>query len=99
MQIPDLNPSDFYHFSLTRQIQQVEALLPNSPVTIIGSSFGGLIALWLAERHPQIQSLVLLAPALNFLNLCRAMMGDSHFAQWRSQGEFAFVNSAEPGER
>ncbi|KHD09112.1 esterase [Candidatus Thiomargarita nelsonii] len=99
LQIPDLNPNDFYHFSLTQQIQQVEALLPNSPVTIIGSSFGGLIALWLAERLPQIQSIVLLAPALNFLNHCRILMGESNFAQWRRQGEFAFTNYAEPGER
>jgi pimeloyl-ACP methyl ester carboxylesterase len=99
LQIPDLNQKDFYHLTLTRQIQQVEALLPDSPVTIIGSSFGGLITLWLAERQPQIQCIVVLAPALNFLSLCKARMGETQFARWRSQGEFAFYYYAEQRER
>ncbi len=90
LEIPDLNQNDFYHLTLTRQIQQVEALLPDSPVTLIGSSFGGLTALWLAERQAQIERLVLLAPALNFLNRCATLMGESQFAQWRLQGKFAF---------
>lgn len=99
LHIPDLNQNDFYHLTLTRQIQQVEALLPDSPVTIIGSSLGGLIALWLAERQAQIESVVVLAPALNFLRLCEARMGETQFAQWRSQGEFAFEHYAEKRER
>ncbi len=42
--IPDLNQGDFTHLTLTRQIKQVEALFPPAPtpVTLIGSSFGGL---------------------------------------------------------
>src|SRR5688572_7467401 len=68
--IPDLNHPDFTHLTLTRQLEQVVALLPAdaTPVTLIGSSFGGLTAAWAAQTHPQIQRLVLLAPAFQFLD-------------------------------
>jgi len=99
LQIPDLNQNDFFHLTLTRQIQQVQALLPNSPVTLFGSSLGGLTALWLAERQPQIQRLVLLAPALNFLNHCITVMGEAQYAQWRKQGKLAVYHYAEQCER
>jgi len=92
LQIPDFNQNDFYHLTLTRQIQQVQALLPNSPVTLIGSSLGGLTALWLAQRQPQIQRLVLLAPALNLLTHCVTTMGKEQYVKWREQGEFAFYH-------
>lgn len=98
IQIPDLNQNDFFHLTLTRQIQQVQALLPDSSVTMIGSSFGGLTALWLASLQPQIQRLVLLAPAFHFLTQCKALMGEAQYVQWRNQGEFMFYHYAEQRE-
>src|SRR6476646_8388913 len=67
--VPDLNQPDFAHLTLSRQLQQVAALIPSDspPVTLIGSSFGGLTAAWAAQQHVQIQRLVLLAPAFRFL--------------------------------
>jgi uncharacterized protein len=99
LQIPDLNQNDFFHLTLTRQIQQVQALLPHSPVTLMGSSLGGLTALWLAERQPQIQSIVLLAPALNFLTHCQTVIGEVQYAQWREEGELAVYHYADECER
>ncbi|MBW4549590.1 MAG: alpha/beta fold hydrolase [Aphanocapsa sp. GSE-SYN-MK-11-07L] len=62
--VPDLNQDNFYHLTLSRQIAQVEALLPvDTPITLIGSSFGGLTAAWVAQRCPQVARLILLAPA------------------------------------
>lgn len=85
---PDLNQDDFTALTLTRQIQQVEALLPASaaPVTIIGSSFGGLTAAWLGQRHPQIQRLVLLAPAFGFLAHWLSKLGAVQVQQWQTTG-------------
>ena len=83
--VPDLNQDDFAHLSLSRQLQQVEALLPPppSPVVVIGSSFGGLTAAWLGDRHPQIERVVLLAPAFGFLNQWLARLGADQIQQWQ----------------
>lgn len=96
--LPDLNQNDFFHLTLTRQIKQVQALLPNSPVTLIGSSLGGLVALWLAERQQQIQRLILLAPALNFIPHSIAFIGETQYAQWRQHGKMAFYHYGEQCE-
>jgi predicted esterase YcpF (UPF0227 family) len=87
LSIPDLNQNDFTHLTLSRQIQQVEALFPPAPapVTLIGSSFGGLTAAWLGERHLQVDRLVLLAPAFGFLAHWLPRLGDQ-VQQWQTDG-------------
>lgn len=62
---PDF-PGDFW-----QRMDKLQAVIGDSPDwTIIGSSMGGLMAAVFACRHPQqIARLVLLAPALAFLNL------------------------------
>jgi pimeloyl-ACP methyl ester carboxylesterase len=99
LQIPDFNQNDFFHLSLTRQIQQLQTLLSNSPVTLLGSSLGGLTALWAAEQFPQIQRLVLFAPALNFLTHCIATIGEAAFAQWHRERQFTFYHYAQQREQ
>lgn len=85
--VPDLNQGDFSHLSLTRQLRQVEALFPPvpAPVTLIGSSFGGLTAAWLGERHPQVQRLVLLAPAFGFLAHWLPRLGEEQVQRWQAE--------------
>lgn len=86
--IPDLNQSDFTHLTMTRQLRQVAATFPPAPkpVTLIGSSFGGLASAWLGEIEPQCQKLVLLAPAFTFLSLWLSMLGEKTVASWHSEG-------------
>ena len=86
--IPDFNQGDFAHLTLTRQLKQVEAILPPSatPVTLIGSSFGGLTAAWLGQQHVQVQRLVLLAPAFNFLSHWLPKLGDVQMQKWQESG-------------
>lgn len=95
--IPDLNQPDFWHLTLSRQIEQVAQLLPDdsAPVRLIGSSFGGLTAVWLAERYPQIQQLVLLAPAFQFLNHWLPKIGHTQLRQWQDVGEMAVYHYGE----
>lgn len=82
---PDLNQNDFYGLTLSRQIQQVEPLLPDCPVTLIGSSFGGLTAAWIGERCPQVDRLVLLAPAFQFLTHWLPKLGTEQIDRWRTE--------------
>jgi len=92
--IPDLNETDFYHLTLTRQIAHIEALLTEQPVTLIGSSLGGLTALWLAERNTQIQQLITMAPALGFLEHCRDIVGEAAYTAWQNAGELSVFHYA-----
>ena len=98
LQIPDLNQNDFFHLTLSRQIQQVKNLLPSQPVTLIGSSFGGLTALWVAEQQPQVERLVLLAPALDFADRCLTLLPEEQQTQWRDQGVLNIYHYAEERE-
>ncbi|WP_448560834.1 YqiA/YcfP family alpha/beta fold hydrolase [Trichothermofontia sp.] len=86
LQIPDLNQPSFTDLTLTRQIQQVEALIQDAEaVTLIGSSLGGLTAAWVGERNPQVDRLVLLAPAFGFLAHWLPKLGDAKLQQWQAQ--------------
>jgi pimeloyl-ACP methyl ester carboxylesterase len=85
---PDMNQDDFSHLTLTRQIQQVAATFPDTktPVTIIGSSLGGLTAAWLGQKYPQIERLILLAPAFGFLPGWESRLGQENVQEWRKSG-------------
>jgi uncharacterized protein len=88
LEVPDLNQGDFSHLTIARQIAQVEALLPldGTPVTLIGSSLGGLTSAWLAEKQAQVQRLVLLAPAFGFLTHWLPELGEEQLRQWQTSG-------------
>jgi pimeloyl-ACP methyl ester carboxylesterase len=64
---PDMIIEDF-HGSLPQRMRRLNALLANNTsLTIVGSSFGGLMAAMYACDNPgRVRKLVLLAPALTF---------------------------------
>lgn len=88
LQVLDLNQNDFTNLTLTRQINQTVANFDKSdiPITLIGSSFGGLTSVWIAEKYPQVQRLVLLAPAFNFVNYWSKQLGEKQIKQWQESG-------------
>lgn len=86
LKTPDLNQNDFSHLTITRQLHQVAALFPlSTPVTLIGSSLGGLTAAWLAERQLQVERLILLAPAFGFLAHWLPQLGVEKLQQWQKE--------------
>jgi len=80
---PDLNQGDFYHLTLSRQIQQMRSLLPPTSATLIGSSLGGLTAAWAGEQCLQVNRLVLLAPAFGFLAHWLPRLGKEQVQHWQ----------------
>lgn len=86
--IPDLNQGNFTHLTLTRQLRQVETefLTTGQPVTLIGSSFGGLTAAWLGQTHPEVERVILLAPAFGFLSHWITRLGYQQMQQWKDEG-------------
>jgi pimeloyl-ACP methyl ester carboxylesterase len=97
LQILDLNQSDFSHLTLTRQLHQARAAFSNTdaPITIIGSSFGGLTAAWLAQKYTQVKRIVCLAPAFNFPYHFVARIGEQKLQQWQETGYLSIYHYGE----
>jgi uncharacterized protein len=95
LSIPDLNQNNFSDLTLTRQINQVSQAFSDGPVTLIGSSLGGLTAAWLGEKYPQIERLVLLAPAFDFLSHYLARLGPEAVQNWQESGFLSVYHYAE----
>ncbi|MGD1951967.1 MAG: YqiA/YcfP family alpha/beta fold hydrolase [Leptolyngbyaceae cyanobacterium] len=85
LQLMDLNQGDFAHLTLTRQINQVIKQI-QGPTVLIGSSLGGLVATWVTQQYNQIEQLILLAPAFQFLNQWLPRLGPEQLSSWRSTG-------------
>jgi uncharacterized protein len=96
LQVPDLNQDDFTHLTVSRQIAQVVELFPldRSSVTLIGSSLGGWISAIIAQDYPQVDRLVLLAPAFNFLHHWLPKIGDRQLSLWQNTGYLEIYHHA-----
>ncbi|MGB3237989.1 MAG: YqiA/YcfP family alpha/beta fold hydrolase [Geitlerinemataceae cyanobacterium] len=95
LQVLDLNGGDFSHLTLTRQLQQAAQSIDSTPTTVIGSSFGGLTAAWLGQRHPSLTRLILLAPAFEFLSHWLPTLGETQLRQWRESGSLPIYHFGE----
>jgi uncharacterized protein len=91
LEVPDLNEPDFSTLTVTRMLDQVGHRIdaqPEAPVTLIGSSLGGFVAVQAALRCPaRVQRLVLLAPALDFDGNRLRDLGDRGVEQWKATNE------------
>jgi uncharacterized protein len=96
LQVPDLNQDDFTHLTVSRQIAQVIDLFPQdrSPVTLIGSSLGGWIAAIIAQNYSQVDRLVLLAPAFDFLAHWLPKIGEQQLNSWQKTGYLSIYHHA-----
>ncbi|MEL6495848.1 MAG: YqiA/YcfP family alpha/beta fold hydrolase [Cyanobacteria bacterium J06623_7] len=85
LQVLDLNQGDFTNLTLSRQIAQTTAACnrSNTPVVLIGSSFGALTSAWVAQQQRQVQKLILLAPAFGFPQSWYARLQPGQIEAWR----------------
>ena len=72
-------------FFQTESSESVEKVKNVGEVTIIGSSFGGLTAAWLAQRQLSVKQIVLLAPAFQFLSHWLPLLGQQQLEKWQSE--------------
>lgn len=83
LSVPDLTNGDFERLTITGQLAILERSCGNEPVTLIGSSLGGYVAALYAAKHPEVERLILLAPAFRFHELWRNQFGPEKLAAWR----------------
>jgi len=86
LEIPDLAQGDFEHLTISRQLRVVEDLLQDAPCRLVGSSMGGYLASLYAASHPEVDRLVLLAPAFGLATRWRQMQGEKAVERWRKTG-------------
>ncbi len=79
----------FEAITVTTAITQTEAVVTEAgsrgftEIGLVGSSFGGLIALLTAARHPRLCCLALKCPVPDFPELLRLEFGPEGMAEWQ----------------
>ena len=82
LEIPDLAEGEFRNLTLTAQLNVMERVCGDEPVSLIGSSMGGYLAALYAARHLEVKKLVLLAPAFSFASRWPETLGEQTMEQW-----------------
>ena len=100
---PDLNQPDFATMTLTRMLEQLGgelAALGGEPATLIGSSLGGTLAILGAVKfRPQVERLILLAPAVMFAKPGHHLLPPERVAEWQRRGSLPFFHYGAGVER
>lgn len=97
--IPDLSEGRFEDLTITGQLGVIERAAAGRPVSLIGSSMGGYLAALYAARHPQVERVVLMAPAFALAARWTEWLGDGQFEDWKRRGYLSFFHFAEGRER
>jgi pimeloyl-ACP methyl ester carboxylesterase len=99
VKIPQLDEGDFEQLTITGQLAVIDRAVGGLPAILMGSSLGGYLAALYAGRHPEIDRLVLLAPAFQFPSRWRSRIGPAGLAEWKRQGTAPFFHYSAGGER
>lgn len=95
IEIPDLAQGDFEHLTISRQLALIDRIANHQPVGLIGSSLGGYLAAIYAARHPEVNRLILMAPAFGFHQLWAAELGPERLQLWKEHGTMPVFHYAE----
>lgn len=99
LEIPQLDQGDFNHLTISGQLQVMEVTLRGEAACLIGSSLGGYLAALYAGNHPEIDRLVLLAPAFGFSSRWKELTGPEKMRSWRETGWLEVFHYADGAQR
>jgi uncharacterized protein len=92
LHIPDLNLGNFTEITLTKQLHYLQAEYGDHPLTVIGSSLGGFLAVQMAATNPLVEKIILLAPAFEFSRIRAKNLGAEAMCQWQETGTYDFYH-------
>jgi pimeloyl-ACP methyl ester carboxylesterase len=86
LEVPELDGGDFAHLTISGQLGIVERIAGGNPCRLVGSSMGGYLAALYTSLHPEVDRLVLLAPAFALVERWPVVLGEERFDRWRREG-------------
>ena len=86
LHIPVLDAGNFTALTISGQLRVLDENISGEPAVLIGSSMGGYLAALYAARHPNIEKLVMLAPALRFPSRWRERYSNEELTAWKQTG-------------
>lgn len=92
LHIPDLNLGNFTEITLTRQLRYLQSEYGDRPLSVIGSSLGGFLAVQMAATNPLVEKIILLAPAFEFSRIRAKNLGADAMRQWQETGTYNFYH-------
>jgi len=97
MGIPRLDEGRFEEMTISTQLRVIERAVGQQPAILMGSSLGGYLAALYAARHqPEIERLVLLAPAFHFPRRWQERYSDQ---DWKREGSMQVYHYGDKRER
>jgi pimeloyl-ACP methyl ester carboxylesterase len=95
LEVPNLVEGDFESLTITGQLAVIERTAQWEPVSLIGSSMGGYLAALYASRHPEVERVVLLAPAFHFPQRWPDELGAEQAGEWERTGRMEVFHYGE----
>jgi uncharacterized protein len=95
LEAPDLAEGRFEQLTISGQLGVLERTAGGDRVSLIGSSMGGYLAALYAARHPEVEKLVLLAPAFGFLTRWPEGLGEEKMDDWQRTGKLQVFHHSE----
>lgn len=99
LEIPELVGVDFEQLTVSGQLAVIERVAKGEAVSLIGSSMGGYLAALYASQHPEVERLVLLAPAFHFPQRWPEELGRDKAAEWKRTGRLEVFHYGENRKR
>ena len=98
LEVPDLAEGDFRRLTLSAQLRVIERIARGEPASLIGSSMGGYLAALYAARHPEVEKVVLMAPAFSFASRWPETLGERAMEEWKSTNTLKVFHYSEGRE-
>jgi pimeloyl-ACP methyl ester carboxylesterase len=97
--VPALDDGDFERLTVSGQLAVIDRAAAGRDSILIGSSLGGYLAALYAARHPEVQRVVLLAPAFQFARRFRERFSPQDLEHWKRHGSIPIFHFSHGAER
>ncbi len=94
VEVPHLESEGFKNLTVSAQLGVIERVSKGHAIRLIGSSMGGYLAALYATFHPEVERLLLLAPAFGFAGRWKLRLGEDKMAEWKREGFLEMMHYA-----